>query len=86
MKVSEGQAADVDAIAKAVMAYAEEHWGQNGWDMIAECWSHQEIVDALKAEGLSTVEAGVEFFAKRAGDWREAEDDKEAEWKWLFGY
>lgn len=39
----------MQALVDAVMAHAEAHYEDGGWDVIVECWDDEEIAELLRA-------------------------------------
>ena len=42
------------AMVQAVKKWAEDHYSDDGWDYIVECFSDEDIQEALEAENVST--------------------------------
>ena len=47
---------NTDNLVAAVRAYAEKHYNEDGWDVLVECISDDEIADEI-GEAPSTVQA-----------------------------
>ncbi|SEA87259.1 hypothetical protein [Rubrimonas cliftonensis] len=71
---------DFAAIAAAVAAHAQAHYGKDGWDFIVECWTLDEIIAELREEGVASRSAAIADFARIAAllDERRAEVRAEA--------
>lgn len=59
--------------ADRVMAYAEEHYNDGGWDVIAECWDKEMLTEILIRQGdeekaWSLIESLVDIWADRQAD------------------
>ena len=67
-------------LGDAVMAYAQENWGVDGWDFIYECWTIAEIEQELDDNNVTTREAAVTFFAEIALLSKEADQDRAEMW------
>jgi hypothetical protein len=37
----------MDELIRAVRDHADAHWGKDGWDFLAECWSDEDIGIAI---------------------------------------
>lgn len=59
-------AKDPWSVACEVLAHAEDRWGSDGWEVIAECWSLLDIVLVVHREGLSDRDAAIGHFAELA--------------------
>jgi hypothetical protein len=60
------RASDPDAIARAVLAHAEAHWGTNGWEQIAELWTLAAVTDTVLREELKTERDAIRHFKSLA--------------------
>jgi hypothetical protein len=60
------RASNPDAIARAVLAHAEAHWGTSGWEEIAEHWSLAAVTDTVLREGLRTEGDAIRHFKRIA--------------------
>lgn len=49
----------------AVRDHAEKNYNRDGWDFVVECWSDEEIAEAI--EGCDSEESAVRAVAKIAG-------------------
>lgn len=56
------RASTPDDIGRAVLAYAEAHWGTDGWETIAENWSLEAVVDTVLREGLQSERDAIRHF------------------------
>lgn len=63
--------------AVAIMAHAEAHYDDGGWDVIVECWSLKQITEFLIehkitnfAEALAEFTVTAEMWADRQADAR----------------
>lgn len=50
---------------RAVKDYSIMNYDKGGWDYIAECWSDDEICDAIK--GARSIKGAIEKMARVAG-------------------
>jgi hypothetical protein len=63
-------------LARAVLAYAREHYNDGGWDVIVECWDLQDICASLtKDPQPTTVDAAVDSFRGAVSVWKDRQDD-----------
>lgn len=60
------RASSPDAIARAVLAHAEAHWGTDGWERIAEQWSVAAVTDRVLHEGLLNERDAIRHFRRIA--------------------
>lgn len=57
--------------AAEVMAYAEDHYNAGGWDVIAECWTREDLAKAREEDGSwEGVLSAVDIWADRQADAR----------------
>lgn len=68
-------AVDLDALARFVMAHAETHYNEGGWDVIVECFGHTEIVAQLAEDSVTTEAEALASFADQVDHWAEREAD-----------
>lgn len=65
-----------DELATRIANHAQEHYEDGGWDVIVECWSHQEIVDYLvQYGGIKTFEDALKAFQSVIGVWADQQAD-----------
>lgn len=56
-------AVDVGALASSVLDYATEHYA-NGWDVIVETMTHDEVKAQIAEEGITTVQKAIAHFGE----------------------
>ncbi len=60
------RATNPEAIARAVLAHAEAHWGTDGWEWVAEQWTLSAVIDTIRREALVSERAGIRHFGRLA--------------------
>lgn len=61
------------ALAQQLMAYAEGHYEDGGWDVIVECWSEEDIIAQIgKARTLA---GAIKKFAWLVDVWADRQAD-----------
>jgi hypothetical protein len=66
-------------LAAAVMAHAHAHYGEDGWDMIAECMEVGEIAAELESDGITDERMAINSYAESARLWAEMRDNARGE-------
>jgi hypothetical protein len=61
----------------AVKTYADEHYGQDGWDIVSECYSDAEIADLV--QGSATAADAIAAVLTHIRPIAEYRDDIQAE-------
>lgn len=64
---------EMTELVEAVKAHANEHYEDGGWDVIVECWSDEEIAEAVKgtkttAGAIRKMRSVVGIYADRQAD------------------
>lgn len=52
-------------LVKAVRAHAEKNYNRDGWDFLVECWSDEEILEAIA--GCTSAEDAIGAVARIVG-------------------
>lgn len=52
-------------LVKAVRAHAEKNYDRDGWDFLVECWSDEEILEAI--QGCESETAAIHAVARIVG-------------------
>lgn len=50
----------MDELIAAVKTHALEHYEENGWDFVIECFERDELEKLLREAGAATLEAAIE--------------------------
>ena len=66
---------EASPLAKELMAHAEAHYNDGGWDVIVECWELQQIDEVLAENGATTLTEAVAGFAFLVGVWADRQAD-----------
>lgn len=66
-------------LIEAVKAHAIEHYNENGWDFIVECYDDRDIGRELRRRRLTTIEAAIADFEETARIKDEARREAESE-------
>lgn len=53
-----------EELVAAVKQYARNNWHKDGWDIISECWSDEEIAEEIK--GCRTEDGAIKKVLKTA--------------------
>lgn len=62
---------------QAIRNYAKEHYNQDGWDLVVECWEDKDIRHAIV--GASTLEAAITKIQSRLAPLASMRREVEAE-------
>jgi len=52
----------MESVLAALVTHANENYERDGWDVLVECYSRQEILDELTREGITTAEGAIAHF------------------------
>ncbi len=74
-QVGENKKELAGALAAKVMALAESRYEEGGWDVIAECWTLEEISEHLLEFDLLTEHEAVESFSRTASVFADRQAD-----------
>lgn len=61
------------AVIAGVKAHAQAHYTDGGWDVIVECWSDDQILEATR--GSRTVNGAVKMLEGAVSVWADAESE-----------
>jgi len=62
-------------IAKAVYAYAEDHYYDGGWDVIVECYTLEMLEEVIVKEGWTRPQEAIEFYKGIASIYDDRQQD-----------
>ena len=68
-------AAPMDDLVAAVQSHANANWGKNGWDIIAEAYSKEEVASELREWECKSVKSALRHFTKLAKQLRSHENE-----------
>lgn len=71
-------AAEMDAMVEAVQKYARNHYGEDGWDVVVECYSRPDIVEVILDAGARTPTQAVKAMREICTAWDDRRKDIEA--------
>ena len=64
-----------DEMAKAVMQHAEAHYERNGWDIVAETKTHEELIEMIKHMKCRTINGAI----NAVREWAKSIDERRRE-------
>ena len=67
--------ATMKEMVDAVVEHANAHWGEDGWDEIAEGYERSEIAEVLAREGVTTVKGAINALHESAKLLKERGDE-----------
>lgn len=62
-------------IAKAIYAYAEDHYNDGGWDVIVECYTIDMLEEVVIREGWKRPQEAIKFFEGIADIYNDRQQD-----------
>ena len=65
--------------ARAVIQHAKDNYNKSGWDVIVECYTEAEVVEALTDEGTKTITKAIALFTRIAKGQAERRQEQLAE-------
>jgi hypothetical protein len=72
---NEGPVIDYTHIYEHVRRYANEHYGEAGWDMFVECVDMQDFLEEALNNELTTYEAAISHYSRVCTQWDELRKD-----------
>lgn len=69
----------IQEMVAAVKLYANEHYNEEGWDSIMECYSNSELAEEITEGNCHTIEEAIAYVGKGCKTWNEYRMDIQAE-------
>jgi len=51
---------NMNVMVKAVLDHAADHYEEDGWDYVVECWTPAEVAEKLEHAGAQTPEEAID--------------------------
>jgi len=68
---------DLNTLVQYIKDYANFHYEDGGWDVIAECWDDKDLLKVLKESNATTEKEALAAFKDIVAVWADQQADAE---------